>query len=189
MWVWVGESGWKVLLLVLFSAFVVISLISLFGGFLFRFFSFPFSFSVILYYEFNVVDIPLPCSLSVFSFSTYFLLYLPLDLFMSLDVCPFCLFVCFYSASSHSFTIPDAFWKAELSLAWAWAVFGWFWLIYCIFLFFSLFVYDCVYLTIYLFYSLRCLSFIVLSEFNRLQIRSILSIITWHQSRRVSSSY
>ena len=186
MWVWVGESGWKVLLLVLFSAFVVISLISLFGGFLFRFFSFPFSFSVILYYEFNVVDIPLPCSLSVFSFSTYFLLYLPLDLFMSLDVCPFCLFVCFYSASSHSFTIPDAFWKAELSLAWAWAVFGWF-IVY--FSSFTFCLWLCLFNHLFLFDSLQCLSLIVLSEFNRLQIRSILSIITWHQSRRVSSSY
>lgn len=179
-----GESGWKVLLLSFSFLFCLLFLSFLWYPCLEAFFFFSF----FLYYEFNVVDIPLPCSLSVFSFSTYFLLYLPLDLFMSLDVCPFCvcLFVCFYSASSHSFTIPDAFWKAELSLAWAWAVFGWF-IVY--FSSFTFCLWLCLFNHLFLFDSLQCLSLIVLSEFNRLQIRSILSIITWHQSRRVSSSY
>ena len=120
-----GESGWKVLLLSFSFLFCLLFLSFLWYPCLEAFFFFSF----FLYYEFNVVDIPLPCSLSVFSFSTYFLLYLPLDLFMSLDVCPFCvcLFVCFYSASSHSFTIHFP-WCLLMpfgeGLSWAWLELG-----------------------------------------------------------------
>ena len=78
-----------------------------------------------------------------------------LDLFMSLDVCPFC--VRLFMSSSNSFTIHFPWCllgKAELSLACAWAIFGWF----IVYFSYSFCLWSClfIYLSICLFLYFDC---------------------------------